>query len=451
MALALRSLRHRPAAVVTTFLTVLLGTTLTASFGTLVETALGAGHDDSVMLIIIGAVVGGWATLIVGFAVASSVGIVAEQRSHEMGLLRTIGATPGQARALIVFEATMVGLLAACAGALLAAAAGPLLFRTLRGGGLITAATSYGGGPASLAISAALLTLVGLLAAVIASTRATRGPARLALRTAQAPSARLPWWRVIVGSVLVANGVSSAIVTITVFGNSTDPYAAMQTSGSAAVVTGVGLATLAPLLLRMSSAPVRGWLARTPSGYLAALHTMRRSQSLGGMLGPVIVLVSTAVGTLLMVGIDSRTHPAAADSQNLGDTISMINAIVVGMISVFAAIMVVNSVTAAIAYRRSELHGLWRLGAGGGQLRATIALEATVVAAVGILFGLLGSTATAVPYSIVRHEGLVPDGQMWLVPLVAAVAAVLTIGTASATVRRVLLTVAAGGLRRTER
>jgi putative ABC transport system permease protein len=50
--------------------------------------------------------------------------------------------------------------------------------------------------------------------------------------------------------------------------------------------------------------------------------------------------------------------------------------------------------------------------------------------------GLLGSTATAVPYSIVRDEGLVPNGQLWLIPLFAVIAAGLTIGTAWAAGRR---------------
>jgi putative ABC transport system permease protein len=107
--------------------------------------------------------------------------------------------------------------------------------------------------------------------------------------------------------------------------------------------------------------------------------------------------------------------------------------------------MVVNAVTAVVAHRRQELERLWRLGATAGQLRATVVLEAAVVAVIGILFGLLGSTATAVPYSIVRHEGLVPDGQLWLAPLVAALAAALTIGTAAVTVRGVLTRAAAGG------
>jgi putative ABC transport system permease protein len=114
----------------------------------------------------------------------------------------------------------------------------------------------------------------------------------------------------------------------------------------------------------------------------------------------------------------------------------MINSVIIGMICLFAAIMVVNAAVAVVAHRRAELDRLWRIGATARQLRTSILLEASVVAVIGIILGLLGSTATAVPYSIVRHEGLVPNGQLWLVPLIAVVAAALTIGAAWGAQRR---------------
>jgi putative ABC transport system permease protein len=139
---------------------------------------------------------------------------------------------------------------------------------------------------------------------------------------------------------------------------------------------------------------------------------------------------------MLMVGIDDRTLTAASDPEGVGDTITMINSVIIGMVCLFAAIMVVNASVAVVAHRRPELERLWRLGATSAQLRTSILLEAAVVAAIGILLGLLGATATAVPYSIVRHEGLLPNGQLWLAPLFAAVALTLTIGAAWATQRR---------------
>jgi putative ABC transport system permease protein len=435
-ALALRSLRHRPTAVVATFVAVLLGTAMMASFATLLETALSAHDDDRELLITIGAVVGGWSELIVLFSVASTVGIVAEQRAREAALLRTIGATPRQARALIVYEAIVVALVAAGVGALIASIGGRLLFSALQDGHLITAASSFAGGPASISAAASIVVVIGAVAAVIASRRATRGPAGISLRAAEAPARRIRWWRILIGAFLVADGLASAIVTITITGNATEAYPAMSTSGSASVVVGVGLAVLAPWLLRVLATPLRPLLAGSGAGHLAAENTTRRAYLLGGMLAPVIVLVSAAVGTLLMVGVDSRKLTAAADPEGVAGTITMINSIIVGMISLFAAIMVVNAAVAVVAHRRPELDRLWRLGATRGQLRTSIVLEAAVVAVIGIGLGLVGSTATAVPYSIVRHEGIVPNGQLWLPPLVAVVAAVLTVGGAWGAQRR---------------
>jgi putative ABC transport system permease protein len=164
----------------------------------------------------------------------------------------------------------------------------------------------------------------------------------------------------------------------------------------------------------------------------------RRAHLLAGTLAPVIVFVATAVGTLLMVGIDSRTLTAAGDPENVGGTITMINSVIIGMICLFAAIMVVNATAAVVGHRRVELERLWRIGATVGQLRASIVVEAAVVAAIGVALGLLASTATAVPYAIVRHEGVVPDGQLWLIPLVAAIATILAVGAARLTVRSAL-------------
>lgn len=434
--LALRSLRHRLPAAAATLVAVLLGSALMASFATLVQSAASAHEDDRELLVIMGAVVGGWGSLIVLFSVASTVGIVAEQRIGEAGLLRTIGATPRQVRALIVYEAAVVTLLAAVAGAACAAIGGRALFDALQRGGLISAASAYGGGAASLSVAAGVVVLVSVVAAVISSRRATHGAAGFSLRRAELPPRRMRRWRALAGILLVVSGLVSAIVTITVTGRSTDTYAAMQTSGSASIVVGVGLATLAPVLLRLLARPLRPLLAGSGSGYLAGGNTTRRAHLFAAMLAPIIVFVSAAVGTLLMVGIDARTLTAARDPEGVGDTITTINSVVIGMICLFAAIMVVNAAVAVVAHRRPELDRLWRLGATRGQLRTSVLLEAAVVAAIGIVLGLLGSTATAVPYAIVRHEGVVPDGQLWLVPVVAAVASTLALAAAWGAQRR---------------
>ena len=92
------------------------------------------------------------------------------------------------------------------------------------------------------------------------------------------------------------------------------------------------------------------------------------------------------------------------------------------MVALFAAIMVVNAFAAvdrpppgraapAVAARRdarTRSSGSRRRG-GGHRRRRSVSL-----------LGLLASLATIVPFAVARHEGVVPDGQLWLPPLLVA-------------------------------
>ncbi|WP_219996351.1 FtsX-like permease family protein [Nocardioides humi] len=359
-ALALRSLRHRPRAAVATFLAVLLGTLLIGSFATLAESSSAASGADSDTLVILGAVVGGWGAVIVLFSVASTVGITTTQRAGEIGLLRTIGATPRQARRLIARETGAIAVTAAVLGALLASVAGRALFALIRSGGLVSERTQYDAGPASVAGAALLVLLVSALAAAVAARRATRGPAGVLVRESGGEQGRMRWWRVAIALLLIGYGVAMAVVTITVSAHDEDPYAAMATSGSSSILVGVGLAVLAPVLLRWCAGPVRLFAGTSAAAHLASYNTARRAHLLAGVLAPVIVLTSAAVGTLLLVNIDRRTLPAGTEDSA---TINLLNNVVVGMIALFAAIMVVNAFVATVAHRREELRRLWLLGA----------------------------------------------------------------------------------------
>ncbi|HWJ07842.1 MAG TPA: FtsX-like permease family protein [Nocardioides sp.] len=432
-ALAWRSLRHRPLAATATFLAVLLGTVLIGSFATLAESSAAASGTDADTLVILGAVVGGWGTLIVLFSVASTVGVTTTQRAGEIGLVRTIGATPRQARRLLVRETAVVASVGAALGAGVASLTGHALFTLVRSGGLVSDATEYDAGPASVAAAALLVLVAAGLATTVAARRATRGPAGVLVRDAAAAQGRMRWWRITVALVLIGYGIAMAVVTVTVTAHDDDPYAAMSTSGSSSILVGVGLAVLAPVLLRRLAAPAGLLVGRAgASGHLASYNTTRRAHLLAGVLAPVLVLTSAAVGTLLLVDIDGRTLPAGNPDS---DTITLLNNVVVGMLSLFAAIMVVNAFVAVIAHRRDELHRLHLLGATPRQVERSVVAEAGIVAAVGVLLGTLAALTTVVPFAIARHEGAVPDGGLWLVPAVAAGVVALTLGAARTSVR----------------
>jgi putative ABC transport system permease protein len=432
--LALASLRHRATASTATFLTVLLGTALMGSFATLAQTASGpVSSTDRETLLIMGAVVGGWGALIVLFAVVSTVGITVTQRASEVGLLRTIGATPRQARRLVRAETLVVALLAAALGAAVATVGGRALLSMLRGGGLVADSVRYDAelAPAGTAV---LVVLVGLVGSGLAARRATRGAPSLTPDADRTDGRRLRAWRVVAAVLLIGYGLAMGVVTVAVTADDPDPYAAMQTSGSCAILVSLGLACLAPWLLRHLSVLARPVLGTGAAAHLAAYNTRRRAQLLGGVLAPVIVLTAAAVSVLMVVGTDDRTRPRGYDQD--ARAINLLNNVVVGMIVLFAAVVVVNTFAAVVAHRRAELHRLWLLGATPGQVRSSVLAEARAVAAVGVVLGLLASLATVVPFGVARHEGVVPNGQLWLPVAVAAGVVLLTLSAARSAFRR---------------
>lgn len=433
--LALASLKHRRTAFTATFLAVFLGAALIGAFAALAQTSTGdVSSDDAETLRIMGIVVGGWGSAIVLFSVASTLAITVRQRAEEIGLVRVVGGTPRQARRLVLAEASVVAVVAAALGAVVAWPAGFVLLALLRNGGMVADTVEYGGGLAALAVTVALVVLTSVLAAAVTARRTTNGPATLAIADARGGTGRMRWWRVAIGLVLIAYGVGMAVVTITVTAHQEDPYASMSTSGSSCILVGVGLAVLSPVLLRRLSSLVAPAVGRTGVvGWLAAYNTSRRSHLLAGVLAPVIVLTAGAVGVLMLVGIDHRTIGAGHPE---GDTINLLNNLITGMVALFAAIMVVNAFTAVVAGRRQELERLRQLGATPRQVERSVVAEAGIVAGIGVVLGLLASLATIVPFAIARHEGVVPDGQLWLPPLLVAGTVLLTLGSARAAVSR---------------
>ncbi len=435
--LALRSLAHRRTAFAATFLSIVLATALIGSFAILFEAGLDASGADQETLVIMGAVVGSWGAVIALFSLASTVGLTIRHRDAEVGLLRVVGATPAQVRRLVRRETLVVSLVGVLVGGALALAGGRALLALIREGGLIGTVDTTGGF-VGVGVTAFALVMVAQVAAFIAGRRATRAPVRLVLVDAATGVSTMRWWRVAAGLLLVAYGVAAGILTVTVMRDSDDPYAPMQTSGSAGIIVSVGLALLAPALLRRGAHVLRPTLGRGAAAMLATEGAARRPGALAGVLGPVVVFVATTVGTYLMVGIDGRTLDAIAPDAQEADTITLLNYVVTGMIAVFAAIMVVNALVAATSVRGAEFRRLRLAGAEPGQVRRLVHTEGVLVTILGVVLGCLAAAATAVPYAVARDEGLLPDGQLWVIAVAAGLALVLLVGTGAVATRRTL-------------
>src|SRR5882757_339040 len=96
--LAMRSVRQRPGRFLATLLSAFLGAAIIMTFNSMHDTAGASGVDkvSSDTLTTAASVVGGYGTLLVFFAIASTLTVNVRQRTEEIDLLRTTGATPAQ-------------------------------------------------------------------------------------------------------------------------------------------------------------------------------------------------------------------------------------------------------------------------------------------------------------------------------------------------------------------
>lgn len=105
-----------------------------------------------------------------------------------------------------------------------------------------------------------------------------------------------------------------------------------------------------------------------------------------------------------------------------------VNYLVVGMILLYAAISVVNTLVMATANRRREF-GLQRLtGTTRGQVLRMVGVEALVVAVIGCLLGTVVAASMLIPFSAAVSNSFIPSGPLWIYLAILALAAVLTVG-----------------------
>jgi putative ABC transport system permease protein len=435
--LGLASLRSRSSSFAAYFVSVLCGTTIIGAFATLLADSTGQmPSDDRETLFLIGAVVGSWGLVIVLFSVVSTLTLTIRQRAGETGLLRTIGATGAQTRRMLLLESTVVTVVAAALATVPARLIGGGLLAALKQADLVSERVRGDGGWPAVAAGSAAIVLVSLLAGVLATRRAGRISARAALLEGGAGSGRISRWRVGAGILLVLAAVNYSILTVTVTADPEDPLATMSTAGPACVFASLGLATLAPVLLRSAAGLGAGlleWFGA--AGHLAAHDLRARSQLLAGVLAPVIIFVGIGTGTFYLVAIGNR---AAVATTSPARTLELLNYVVVGMITTFAGIMVVNTLTTVISARLREFGQQRLAGATPGQLRSMMRLEAGFLVVTGTVLGAIGSLTTVLPYSWVRLGRVVPDLGPGYFLAVAVTVTVVTLGATAVATGRAL-------------
>lgn len=423
--LALRSVLQRPGRFLATLLSAFLGAAVVMTFNSMHDTAAGPGVDavSSETLGTAAGVVGGYGTLLVFFAVASTLTVNVRQRASELELLRRAGATPAQLKRMVVGEAVAVALVGTVAAVLPAVLGGRLLLDVFQDSGQVAASVEHSFGAIALMSGTGITLLASAGAAFLAVRRATRGPRR----HGRARS-------------FLAHGAlaAGAVATCSTFAFSATDSALMAPPAYGAILLSVGLALRAPRLLE-------GVLARLApggaSGWLAVRNLRRRAGELSGILMSLILFTAMATATLTMQAVESDAVAASGlvksvDAKNL----ETLNFTVVGIIVVFVCVMLVNSLYAATAYRAREFGQQRLAGATPRQVLGVVGAEGLVLTVVGLLFGTLAALAGIVPFTVVRGDAVLPEQLVGVWAAVASIGAAATLGTGLATARRVLRT-----------
>ncbi|WP_329377488.1 FtsX-like permease family protein [Streptomyces sp. NBC_01716] len=426
--LAMRSIVQRPGRLIATLLSAFLGSVIIMSFNSMHDTAGGANIDDrsSETLTTAATVVGGYGTLLVFFAIASTLTVNVRQRGEEIALLRRTGATPAQIKRMIVVESAVVAVVSMLLAILPARIGGEQLLNVFKDTDQVAGSVDFVFGPIALTAGVS----VGLIAAIGASFLAVRRATKAAAGGAE-PGGR---GRNIAGFAALALGIGSVGSTFA-FDKTDDALMAAPAYG--AILISVGFAVFSPVLLKF----LLGKLARPitlltgASGYLTVHNMRRRAAQLSGVLMPLILFIGMATATLYMQAVQNDELDTSGITRSVDDkSLETLNFVVVGIIVVFACIMLINTLYAATTYRTREFGQQRLAGATPSQVLRMVAIESLVLTVTGAFFGTLAAAAGAVPFSVVRVDAVLP-GQgpgIWLaiVGIGAAATVVTSVGTA---------------------
>ncbi|TRO56905.1 ABC transporter permease, partial [Streptomyces sp. IB201691-2A2] len=411
-ALAMRSIRQRPGRFAATLLSAFLGAAIIMTFNSMHDTAGAKGVDSTSAesLSTAAGVVGGYGTLLVFFAVASTLTVNVRQRSAEIELLRCSGATPAQIKRMVVGESVAVALVGALLAIGPAMLGGRLLLDLFQDSGQVAESVDYSFGAIALLSGIDITVLAAAGAAFLAVRRATR-------KTGPRGRGRTFFVR----AALVLGGLS----VCSTFAFSSTDAALMAPAAYGSILLAVGFALLSPKLLRalLDRLPLTG-----PSGYLAVRTMRERAAQLSGVLMPLILFTGMATATLYMQAvendaIDAAGVPKSIDAKNL----ETLNLVVVGIIVVFSCIMLINSLYAATTYRRREFGQQRLAGATPGQVLGMVGIESLVLTVTGVFFGTAAGLAGIIPFTMVRTDSVLPDEGLgiWFGIVAVAGAAVL--------------------------
>ena len=241
------------------------------------------------------------------FVIASTFAFAVASRRRELGLLRLIGATPGQIRRMVLGEALVVALAASLTGAVLAQLATPLLLQKASYTELAPVRLEPASPwvPLSIAVGAGLL--VAMLGARSAARRAGRVGPIDALREAALEPPRIGPVRVVFGLLFMGG----AIVMLTLIRPSTGEGVVPLAMFTPMVMV-IALTLLAPLVVpwisRLWALPLVAWTR--VSGRLARSNVVAAPRRSASLAAPILSI--SAIAGSMVLSLSFAADSAAA-------------------------------------------------------------------------------------------------------------------------------------------
>ncbi|NUR26289.1 MAG: ABC transporter permease [Catenulispora sp.] len=438
--LTFSTLRHQRAMFAASFVNLFLGGAILTGFASLYETgaAPGVSAADRDTLQTMALVIGGWGALIVAFGVAATLGLAVRQRERQIALVKAAGALPGQIRRMIMVETVTLLAASAIPATPTGMALGRAVLAALKSTHQVSGSAGFRFGGTTLAIGLGDIALAAGIAAYVAGRRAANQGTAAALVTSATDDPGMSRKRKIWAVVLLGLGVNAAVMVATMMKD--EGYDAMSVAGQACILTALGLAVLAPVLIR-ATARVLGPLMRGTGGYLAEAELRQHSRTAAGVLMPVILLVALANGALYQQFIQDDANRAAHLTPSADDKgVQTLSFLVVGMIALFAAVVVANVAVASTLHRRREFGQRRLIGDTPEEVRRSLGWETCAVLAAGLVFGTLAALVGILPFSYARTGDWLPDQGPWVFLGVAAGVIALTLAACLGAARKALRT-----------
>lgn len=252
-------------------------------------------------------VLGGFAALallVTALVIANTFQVLVAQRTRELALLRTLGASKAQVRRSVLIEGLLVGLIGAVLGTVLAVGLAFTVISLLRGP-LNLPTLTFGADPVQLLIAVGVGVLVAVAASLAPAVAATRVSPLQALQPTPEVTAgsRAGVVRTVLGAVLFFGG--TALMLWGAFGQS--PLPAI----GGGMLSFIGMLMLAAVFVP-PAVSAAGLLARPAGipGRLAAVNAVRHRSRTASTAAAL--LIGTTLVALFLVG--GRTAQVSTDA-----------------------------------------------------------------------------------------------------------------------------------------